>query len=73
MFSTSIVKVTMSPTSTIPSLSASVVSAQVFKTSIEALAPVFVSTKSLSSISFPDGSSAVTVTVFLTNSESEAA
>ena len=73
VFCTSIVKVTVSPSSTTPSLSRSVVNAQVFRPSIDALAPVCVSTKAVSSISLPDGSSAVTVTVFLANCESDVA
>ena len=73
VFCTSIVKVTVSPSSTTLSLSTSVVKAHVLSASIDALAPVSVSTKEVSSISFPEGSSAVTTTVFLTNPESEAA
>ena len=73
VFCTSIVKVILSPSSTTLSLSTSVVNAHVLSASIDALAPVSVSTKAVSSISFPEGSSAVTTTVFLTKPESEAA
>ena len=73
VFCTSIVKVTVSPSSATLSLSTSVVKAHVLSASIDAIAPVSVSTKAVSSISFAEGSSAVTTTVFLTNPESEAA
>ena len=73
VFCTSIVKVTVSPSSTTLSLSTSVVKAHVLSASIDAFAPVSVSTKAFSSISFSEGSPAVTTTVFLTSPESEAA